>query len=146
MVLGIGLAWLCVAKDHKLEFILAAVLAGILAFVMAQIAGKLYYDPRPFVAEHLIPLVSHGADNGFPSDHALFTMTLTAITYFYNKKAATVMLVLTVLVSVARVLARVHSPLDIGAAWLLGVIGAGLGYYLTRWVIGKYGQKSQTNE
>ena len=103
-----------------------------------HLAGHLYYDPRPFVTEHVKPLIPHGPDNGFPSDHALFTMTLTVITYFFNKKIASVMLILTIAVGAARVLAKAHSPLDIGSGWVLGIIGAVCGFYLMRWVFTIY--------
>jgi undecaprenyl-diphosphatase len=94
------------------------------------------------VSEHVKPLISHAANNGFPSDHALFTMTITAITYYFSKKTAAVMLVLTIIIGVARVLALVHSPLDIGAGWVIGVIGAVAGYYGMLAIDRKYLNKS----
>lgn len=138
VALGALLAWLRAKNNMKLEFAIAIVVAGIIAIVISRIAAKLYFDPRPFVSEHVKPLISHAADNGFPSDHALLTMTLTAITYFYNKKIAGAMLVLTILVGVARILAKVHSPLDIGAGWIIGIIGAAASYYITRWVLNRH--------
>lgn len=138
VIAGIGIAWLRTTKNLKVQFIVATVIAGAIAFILSRIASKLYYDPRPFVAEHVKPLIAHQTDNGFPSDHALLTGTLTAITYFYNKKIATAMLVLTVIVGIARVLAKVHSPLDIGVGWAFGIIGAVASFYLTRWLFTKY--------
>lgn len=134
VVLAIIVAWLTAARRVKPEFLVSAILAGIIAVVISRIAAKLYFDPRPFVTEHVKPLISHPADNGFPSDHALFTMTLTAVTYFYNKKVAALMLVLTILVGIARVLAKVHSPLDIVGAWVFAIVGAIAGYYLAVWI------------
>lgn len=138
VILCLAIAWLPLEKETKKRFVVATVLAGGIAFALSRLAGHLYYDPRPFVTEHVKPLIPHAADNGFPSDHALLTGTLTAITYFFNKKVANVMLLLTLAVGIARILARVHSPLDIGGGWLFGVIGALAGYYLTRWLFGRY--------
>lgn len=121
--------------NAKVRFILAIVVAGIIAFILSRIAGKLYYDPRPFVREHVKPLIPHIADNGFPSDHALLTGTLTAITYFFNRKYANWMLPLTIIIGVARVLAKVHSPLDIGGGWVFGIIGAFAGFYIVKWAV-----------
>jgi undecaprenyl-diphosphatase len=132
-MLGAGAAWLQTARDQKLRFLASIVLAGIIAYALAKVAGKIYYDPRPFVAEHVKPLIPHAADNGFPSDHALFTATLTVATYFFNKKIAVAMTIVTVIVGVARVLAAVHTPLDIVSGWLFGSIGAIIGYYLVTW-------------
>ena len=140
VIVGIGIAWLRTTKNLKVQFIVASIIAGAIAFMLSRIASKLYYDPRPFVTEHVKPLIAHANDNGFPSDHALLTMTLTAITYFYNKKIALAMLLLTVIVGVARILAKIHSPLDIGAGWLFGIVGAVAGYYLTLWLFKRYVQ------
>ena len=132
VIVGIGIAWLRTTKNLKAQFIVATVLAGAVGFILTRIASKLYYEPRPFVTQHIKPLIAHAADNGFPSDHALLTMTLTTIAYFYNRKIALAMLLLTVIVGAARVLAKIHSPLDIWAGWLFGVIGAAAGYYIVR--------------
>jgi len=138
VLLGIFIAWLRVAKEAKKQLLVTAVCAGIIAVVLSRIAGKLYFDPRPFVTEHVTPLIPHGPDNGFPSDHALLTMTLTAVTYFFSKKIALGMFVLTALVGVARVLAKVHSPIDIAGGWLFGIIGAIAGFYLMHYLFQKY--------
>lgn len=127
------LAWIREPKENRLKFLLSVVAAGAVAFILSRIAGKLYYDPRPFVTEHVKPLISHAADNGFPSDHALLTGTLTAIVYFFNKKMFVAMSILTVIIGVARVLAKVHSPLDIAGGWIFGIIGALTSYYVIRW-------------
>jgi undecaprenyl-diphosphatase len=137
VIVFVVLGWLLtlwrINKDLRRQFIVATVLAGIFALVLSRIASTLYYDPRPFVSQHVKPLIDHAADNGFPSDHALFTMTLTAVTYFYSRKLAGLMLIGTILVGVARVLAHVHSPIDIAFGWLIGCVGAALGFYIARW-------------
>lgn len=142
VILALAIAWLQVVKDNKIKFIVATIFGGIIAFGLSRIAGHVYYDPRPFVTEHVKPIIKHIADNGFPSDHALLTGTLTAIAYFFNKKIANVMLVLTVIIGIARVMAKVHSPLDIIGGWLFGIIGAVCGFYLTRWIFAKYMTKT----
>lgn len=130
--------------DQKVRFIVAIVIAGVIAFILSRISSKLYYDPRPFVREHVKPLFPHIADNGFPSDHALLTGTLTAIAYFYNKKYATIMLIPTLIIGWARVYAKVHSPIDIAGGWIFGIIGSFAAYYLVRWALSKpWGQDLQ---
>lgn len=138
VIVSLAIAWLRSARIVKVQFALSVILAGIIALILSRIAAKLYFDPRPFVSQHVKPLISHAADNGFPSDHALLTMTLTAVTYFFSRKTAAVMFFLTVLVGVARILAKVHSPLDIGAGWIIAIIGALAGFYLVRWLLSKY--------
>lgn len=137
VVLGVVIEWFILPRKQKAMFAFYVIGAGVIAYVLAKTASHLYYDPRPFVSEHVKPLIAHNSDNGFPSDHALLTMTLTAATFFFNKKLATFMLVLTVLVGVARILAKLHSPLDIGAGWVFGIVGAVVSYYLLTWYLGK---------
>jgi undecaprenyl-diphosphatase len=138
VLLGLVIAWLRAGKEAKKQLLVTAIFAGIIALVVSRIAGKLYFDPRPFVTEHTTPLIPHGADNGFPSDHALLAMTLTAVTYFFSKKIALGMFALTALIGIARVLAKVHSPIDIAGGWLFGIVGAVLGFYLMRYLFQKY--------
>lgn len=137
VVLGLGTAWLLSKRHRKLHFIVSTVLAGIIAFAIARTLSHFIYSERPFVVEGIEPLVAHAADNGFPSDHALFAGTLTAITFFYNRKIALAMAVLAVVIGSARVLAHVHSPLDIIVGLAVGVIGAMSGYYITNWFFAK---------
>lgn len=146
VVVGLAVAWLHTNRKLKAQFIVATIIAGAIAYILSRIAGHIYYDPRPFVTEHVKPLIAHAADNGFPSDHALLTMTLTAIAYFYNKKIALGMLGLTIIIGVARVLAKVHSPLDIAGGWVLGIIGVVVGYYAVSWLWRYKTQNKQTDD
>jgi len=63
---------------------------------------------------------------GFPSDHALFAAFLTLAVWFETrrKKIALTLLVLTLLVCVGRVLALVHTPLDILGGLIVACLGA----------------------
>lgn len=144
IVAGVVVAWFMAPKVNRWRITLSVITAGIIALVLSRIASRLYYDPRPFVTEHVQPLFYHAPDNGFPSDHSLLAMALTATIYFFNKKLAGVMLILTVLIGVARVLAKVHSPLDIGAAWVIGIVGAVAGYYLVDYYWTRRLQKSNS--
>lgn len=144
VVLGLVVAWFLVDREEKKRFIVSTLIACIIAYAIAKIGSHLYFDPRPFVSEHVQPLIKHAADNGFPSDHALFTMTLTAATYFFHKKLFSAMLIMTILVGIARILARVHSPLDIGAGWIFGIIGGIAGYYLMQLIFRKVARQSNT--
>lgn len=141
VILLIIIAWFKTSKNERLRFVAAAVLAGIIALILSRIASKVYYDPRPFVAEHVQPLFPHIPDNGFPSDHALLTGTLTAITYLFSKKYAYIMALPTIIIGVARVAAKVHSPLDIAGGWAFGIIGAMAGYYIVSSYLAKHPEK-----
>lgn len=135
VVLLVIYAWVKTPRHIKPAFLITIIVSGIIALIISRIASRLYYDPRPFVTEHVKPLIAHSADNGFPSDHALLTGTLTTVTFIFSKKVFIPMLGLTVIVGVARILAKIHSPLDIGGGFVIAIVGTALGYYFMRWVI-----------
>lgn len=133
VILIVAYVWLRQSRRRKLEMVAVVVLAGILAFIASRIAGKIYYDPRPFFTHHVKPLVPYSGDNGFPSDHSLLTMTLAAATYFYHKKWGLLAGAIAVLVGVSRILAHVHSPIDVLGAWVISLAAAAAAYYFWRW-------------
>lgn len=128
---------------HRREFVLTVILAIVIALIMAKIAGSLYFHPRPFVIEHIKPLIPHGSDNGFPSEHTIAAMTLTTTIYFYRKKFAAIALLLTLLVGFGRVLAHVHSPIDILGGICIGVAAGYLGYKGSKLILNQF-TKSQS--
>ncbi|WP_189069684.1 phosphatase PAP2 family protein [Deinococcus radiotolerans] len=52
-------------------------LSGTLAVLLTLLLGHAVHDPRPFLAEHYVPLTHAATDNGFPSDHVLVAALLT---------------------------------------------------------------------
>jgi undecaprenyl-diphosphatase len=124
--------WLQAGRKLKKQMLLAAAMAIVLAVILDKIAGKLYYDPRPFVSHHLKPLVAHSADNGFPSEHALFGAVLAASVYIYRPRAGAVALVAVLAVGIARVAAHIHSPIDIIAGLIIGGAAGFSGYAIAR--------------
>ncbi len=129
-------AWAQSSKKHRLELALAVVIAGIIAVFLDKIAGKLYYDPRPFVTHHFKTLVAHAADNGFPSEHTVFTMTLSTVLIFYRRKLGELAFALSLIVGIGRIAAHIHSPIDIVGGIIIGVIAGYSGYWLAK----KYGK------
>ena len=132
IVLAVLLIWLKLSVKTRWQFAAAVCLAGIIAFGLSKITGALYYHPRPFVAQHIKPLISHGSDNGFPSEHTLLAMALSTIVYYYRPRLAAGFFGLTLLVGIGRVLAHVHSPIDILGGLILGALAGWAGYQLAK--------------
>src|ERR1044071_548516 len=86
VILIAGIYFLLQKRPIQKHLGLFAVISLAASFIVGQIASKLYYNPRPFVAHHFKPLVDHAVTNGFPSDHALLCFTIAAIIFFFNKK------------------------------------------------------------
>ena len=122
--------WLKVNKNKKVTLAASVILGVAVALVLAKIFSKAYYHPRPFVVKHINPLVAHGNDNGFPSEHTTAATAMATVGYLHHKKLGIILLALAVLVGLARIWANVHSPLDIAGGLVCGLAGAVLGYYI----------------
>ncbi len=107
---------------QRKDFISHLIASGILAFILTKLAGMVYFDPRPFVTNHTIPLIPHASDNGFPSDHTVLSFVIAFAVYRLNQRMGLILMILAALVGVARIHAQLHSPLDIVAAIIIAVI------------------------
>jgi len=121
-VVVVALYWLMAKVSKKISLAYQLIVGGILALVLDLIAGHLYYDPRPFVTHHLVPIIAHAADNGFPSDHALLTSFLCFTMFLYSKRVSLFLLVIALVVSWARVAAHIHNPRDIFGAFVISAV------------------------
>lgn len=112
-------------------FLLAA-FSFPLAYLLAKLGSALYESPRPFVLSGIPPLVPHASDNGFPSDHTLFSAALAVLVLRYDKRVGFVLFVLACLVGTARVLAGIHHGVDIIGSLL---IASAMVYVVGRFVM-----------
>ncbi len=109
----IGIFFLSLPKADKKKMFLLGLVSGVISLVLLKISAMIVQDPRPFVVNHVIPLIPHAADNGFPSDHTLITMWLATVVFLFNKRLGIVLMIISLIVGIARVLALVHHPVDI---------------------------------
>ncbi|HVA71017.1 MAG TPA: phosphatase PAP2 family protein [Acidimicrobiales bacterium] len=121
-IVVVALYWLRAKMSVKISLGWHLVVGGVLALVLARIAGHLYYDPRPFVTHHLVPLIAHAADNGFPSDHALLCSFLAFTMLLYSRRTALLLIIIALLVSWARVAAHLHNPRDIVGSFVFAAV------------------------
>ena len=108
-------------KTRKALFILA-IIAIPVAYGVGELAGFLIQNPRPFVAEHIAPLIPHAPTNGFPSTHALIAMTVAAVVFVHNRKAGYALFALALLVGLGRVLALVHNQIDVLGSAVIAIV------------------------
>jgi undecaprenyl-diphosphatase len=103
-------------------------MAGLTAYLIAKLLGSVYQPSgeRPFEILGVDPGASYLNNPGFPSDHALFTAFLTLAVWFETRKKglALILVTLTILVCVGRVLALVHTPLDVIGGLVVASLGA----------------------
>jgi len=106
------------------EIIIFSLFTLPLAFVLAVIARKLYFDPRQFVVEGFKPLIPHTSDNGFPSDHTLLLSTIAAVVTFFDRKYAIFFWIVAFMVGVSRIYVGVHHLVDILGSIAISVLSA----------------------
>lgn len=112
-------------KQARYIFILSVVAGGLLALLLAHVAGGLFYNPRPFVVGKFVPLIAHSNTNGFPSDHTLLSAFIGwTLLLNFSKKYSAIVLGIAFFVGSARVLAGVHHPIDIIGGFVISFIAA----------------------
>lgn len=103
-------------------------MAGITSYVFAKFFGALWQPEqlRPFEKLGVDPGAAYLNNPGFPSDHALFAAFLTLAVWYgtRSRRLTAVMAVMTILMCVGRVLALVHTPLDVVGGLFVAGIGA----------------------
>jgi membrane-associated phospholipid phosphatase len=127
-LLGIYALVYKVPHGHRYEAYCRILMAGLTAFLLAKLLAT-FYQPetlRPFELKGIAPGAAYLPNPGFPSDHALFATAITLAVWFETKhrKITAILVALTLLVSVGRVLALVHTPLDVIGGILIACLGS----------------------
>ncbi len=115
-------------KERRRDIFVFGIISLPLTYLVARLAGYLYFNPRPFVIGHFIPLISHSVDNGFPSDHALFVSALAMLFFYYRRSASVLLWGFAFIVGAARVMAGVHHWLDIMGSMIIAFCVAWITY------------------
>ena len=128
-----------IPKGKRLDAYKRMLMAGLTAYLMAKLIGYIYQPvgERPFELLSTTPGALYIPNPGFPSDHVLFIVVITCAVWFETKqKAITLILIgLSILVAFGRVLALVHTPIDVIGGVLIALMG-------TPWYV--FGRKRQS--
>ena len=115
----------------------SAAAAAVLALAVNMVLGSAWYHDRPFVTHprQTLLLVHHGADNGFPSDHASVAFAIAFAVLVFYRLLGLAFVALAMLIAVDRIFVGVHYPSDVAASALIG-LGSALvvAVLLRRWV------------
>jgi membrane-associated phospholipid phosphatase len=109
-LLGVIALIFFVPKGHRYQAYCRVLLAGLTAYLLAKLLAITYQptDLRPFEILGVAPGAAYLNNPGFPSDHALFVSAILFV----------------VIVCVGRVVALVHTPLDVIAGVAVAAVGA----------------------
>jgi undecaprenyl-diphosphatase len=129
LVLVAGYALLFKApKRGRYDLYSRVLMAGATSYWLAKVIGYLWQPEalRPFEKLGIAPGASYLGNAGFPSDHVLFAMFLALAVWYVVRKPlwTTAMLLMVLGVGVGRVLALVHSPLDVVGGVAIALLGA----------------------
>lgn len=104
-------------------FVLMALASGVSASV-ALIIKTAHYRPRPFVlwSSRVTALLPHVPDAAFPSAHAAIFFALALAVWTWRHRWGYYYLLAALIISLARVAAGLHSPLDILGGAVVGVV------------------------
>ncbi|HSX02157.1 MAG TPA: phosphatase PAP2 family protein [Candidatus Saccharimonadia bacterium] len=133
-LIAVVVYWWRLPRADKKPFLVLLVVGGVLSYALAKLSGHFIYDARPFVSEHITPLIPHANDNGFPSDHTLLTSWLAWVVLAFSRKWGAALLAVAVVVGAARVMAGIHHPLDIAGALAV----TGLATLVAWWSLNKW--------
>lgn len=114
-------------KGQRLQSYARILMAGLTAYFLAKLIGSIFQPGggRPFELLGTSAKAAFLNNPGFPSDHALLVAAITFAVWFETKQKviSIVLVALLTTICVSRVLALVHTPLDV----IGGVVIAGIG-------------------
>lgn len=117
-----------IPKGQRYQAYCRILMAGLTAYLLAKFIGAVYQPTtlRPFELLGVEAGASFLNNPGFPSDHMLFVTAIVCAVWFETRrKGVTLILVgLALLVGIGRVLALVHTPLDVIGGVIIALIGA----------------------
>lgn len=116
-----------VPKGQRFAAYSRVLLAGLTAYLLAKFIGTIYQpsDLRPFEVLGVEPGAAYLDNPGFPSDHVLFVTAIALAVWFETRqKVISIVLAgLVFLIALGRVLALVHTPLDVIAGVAIALVG-----------------------
>lgn len=114
---------------------LKATTAGVVAWLLiCRTIAIFYFRARPFVAQvNTKELVFHRPTYSFPSDHAAFLFALSFTFWLFGyRKLSIGLFIVSIVISTARIIVGIHYPADIIAGFIVGLVAAGLIWYLRK--------------
>ncbi|MGY4893484.1 MAG: phosphatase PAP2 family protein [Candidatus Saccharimonadota bacterium] len=117
-----------IPKGKRFEAYCRILMAGLTAYMLAKFIATIYQPAtlRPFELMGVEPGAFYLNNPGFPSDHALFVTAIACAVWFETrmKKLSIALAILVVLICVGRVVALVHTPLDVIGGVVIALTGA----------------------
>lgn len=128
VLIGIYALVFKIPKGYRFKAYCKILVAGLTAYLLAKLVGSVFQPDslRPFELMGKVAGASYLNNAGFPSDHVLFATAITCAVWFETKQKLItwVLAVLVVIVVVGRVLALVHTPIDVIGGVVFALLGS----------------------
>lgn len=111
-------------KEKVWRILVLAISSILLSEIITQIIRHFYYHPRPFTVLSINTLISHSSTSSFPSGHSVVFFSLAFIIFYFNRRWGWFFIIGAILISLARIIAGVHWPLDIIGGAAVGFLSA----------------------
>lgn len=113
-------------RPEKISAIASALAAALIARILFTGALRsIVHEARPFTLANAHSLFL-ATGSSFPSAHATILFAIATVLYSFDKRAGLLFFIFSLIVSIARVVAGVHYPIDIAAGMLVGIATARL--------------------
>lgn len=127
LVFVMAAGWVLVALWRRQRITLSScvrvALIMVVSYGLARLLHGLLIDPRPYLLEHITPIVHVSADNGFPSDHVLLGSALAATLWWIDRRLIPAFTLLVALVMLGRLGIAAHHSLDVlGSAGIVALV------------------------
>ena len=128
LVVSGGLTLWAIRRDSS-RYLPVIIMAGLSALLAGKLMSLVYQPDaaRPFIEAGVAAGASYVNNPGFPSDHALLgtiaVITLWAVSPRY-RSVAYVLGLLVIVMCIGRVVALVHTPLDVIGGAVAAIIGS----------------------
>lgn len=117
-----------IPKGKRFKAYCRILVAGLTAYLLAKLVGSIFQPEalRPFELIGKTAGASYLNNAGFPSDHVLFATAIVCAVWFETKQKVLtwVLVALVVIIGAGRVLALVHTPLDVIGGVIFALFGA----------------------
>lgn len=127
LIVAVSVAALLIGVRDRRRMYPQIIMAGLTSLFVAKTLSMLYQPSavRPFIEHGVVAGAAFVPNPGFPSDHTLLAgvLTLAVVVATPYHRLKVIMVVLTLLLAVGRVLALVHTPLDVAAGISIGLLG-----------------------
>lgn len=117
---------LYLVKKNRLQVYNRLLMMGLTALLLAHLVSLVFTpdEQRPFMTAGSEPLAAYLNNPGFPSDHVLFVTVITGAVWVATGRRgiAATLLVMSLLVGLGRILALVHTPLDVIGGFVIALV------------------------